>query len=267
MREVLLTTMLELAANPRPDPQGLCGSNADIHLLWQLRKEIRPFLITPEGPITVASCPEPAGPISLPFPVCYFEMLGEEALLVYERPGVGKIFDFYALVVMEVSPQQYRAWYVCRAHQLGDGKRLHLVAANPNEWSDLANFGVHKLLAYLLNRIRTGSLGSETTAIRVKARVGNTKEFHKIRQVIRVVPKNKTKGVRPVFGSIIDWSHRWEVMGHWRRTGGVGKSRTGEYVINGMTWVNPHTKGPDAAPMVTKTRVVTNNKGEKTHEQ
>lgn len=42
----------------------------------------------------------------------------------------------------------------------------------------------------------------------------------------------------------VDWSHRWEVRGHFRRTPSGGK-----------TYVRPHIKGPIDKPLVTKRRV------------
>lgn len=57
----------------------------------------------------------------------------------------------------------------------------------------------------------------------------------------------------------IDWSHRFEVRGHWRVFEGVGKNRDGEYNIEGFTWVKNYVKGPEHLPLVKKTRVVEQN--------
>lgn len=46
------------------------------------------------------------------------------------------------------------------------------------------------------------------------------------------------------------YSHRWVVNGHWRNAA-VGPGRTQRR----LTWVTPHIKGPDDAPLLTKQRV------------
>lgn len=54
--------------------------------------------------------------------------------------------------------------------------------------------------------------------------------------------------------TLIEWSHRWEVMGHWRRCSTVGKDRDGNYNVIGLTWVSPHIRGE--GELVIKTRIV-----------
>lgn len=79
---------------------------------------------------------------------------------------------------------------------------------------------------------------------------------HEIRRIVRIVPKTQRRDtVRPLTPTgIIDWSHRWEVRGHWRRVKGLGKDRAGDYVVRGFTWVRDFVKGPADLPLVTKTR-------------
>lgn len=67
--------------------------------------------------------------------------------------------------------------------------------------------------------------------------------------------KNNEKISYKFSGKKIDWAHRWSVRGHWRKFSGKGKNRSGEYIIDGFTWVMEHTKGPDDAPLVEKTRI------------
>jgi hypothetical protein len=57
-------------------------------------------------------------------------------------------------------------------------------------------------------------------------------------------------------GKGIEWSHRWSVRGHWRTVPGLGKNREGQYSVTGHTWVSEHEKGPEDAPLITKTRLV-----------
>lgn len=53
----------------------------------------------------------------------------------------------------------------------------------------------------------------------------------------------------------IDWSHRWEVAGHWRKIKGKGKDQNGNEV-EGKTWVRDCVKGPENKPLKKKIRVV-----------
>jgi hypothetical protein len=57
-------------------------------------------------------------------------------------------------------------------------------------------------------------------------------------------------------GGKIDFSHRWEVRGHWRRVAGMGKDREGNYEVRGLTWVKDCVKGPEELPIIQKLRWV-----------
>lgn len=105
-----------------------------------------------------------------------------------------------------------------------------------------------------INDTKNVVMGVEKVSIRSKGRVGRNFIRHQINQVIHIQPK-KQKAARGL-GREIDWSHRWEVRGHWRKIAGLGKNRLGEYCVKGMTWVKAHTKGPEDKDVVPKTRVV-----------
>jgi len=67
---------------------------------------------------------------------------------------------------------------------------------------------------------------------------------------------SKQKNIVPLFGGEIDWSHRWEVRGHWRKCDGIGKDREGKRCVNNFTWVKEHEKGPEDLPLIKKTRII-----------
>ena len=61
---------------------------------------------------------------------------------------------------------------------------------------------------------------------------------------------------RPSHGdgtSDVQWSHRWVVRGHWRRTP-YKDPESGETVYRHI-YINPHIKGPDSAPLLIRDRV------------
>lgn len=103
-------------------------------------------------------------------------------------------------------------------------------------------------------------MGAERVNERMKIGSGKGKEIFKTKEVVHVCLTRKESALPKVgvFGREIDWSHRWEVMGHWRRISetGIGKNASGEYGVRGFTWVSPHERGPEDKPVVKKIRVV-----------
>lgn len=91
---------------------------------------------------------------------------------------------------------------------------------------------------------------------RMKLGAGPEKRERVIRRVIRVAATKNCKSVRSLAGRAIDWSSRWLVRGHWRKHEGLGKNRTGDYCVDGFTWVTEHERGPEGAPVVQKTRLI-----------
>lgn len=65
------------------------------------------------------------------------------------------------------------------------------------------------------------------------------------RDVSYVVNKKYIKSVHG--NKDISWSHSFSVCGHWRKVRDIGKDRSGEYVIEGSTWVKPSIKNKDLA--------------------
>lgn len=81
-----------------------------------------------------------------------------------------------------------------------------------------------------------------------------------LRKIVRILPKGvrRHSKLEPITArGVINWSHRWEVRGHWRKVAGLGKDRAGEYVVPHFTWVKEFEKGPLGKALVVKTRVLT----------
>jgi hypothetical protein len=118
-----------------------------------------------------------------------------------------------------------------------------------------------EMAARWLHLINDGAIGVEHTSAKVyMPRVEKRHKYrpHEIRRIVRIVPKKEKERTPPLTpGGVVDWSHRWEVRGHWRRVKGIGKDRAGDYSVVGHTWVRDFTKGPPDLPLVVKTRVVT----------
>lgn len=103
-------------------------------------------------------------------------------------------------------------------------------------------------------------MGSEKVDERFKTGIKKNRQHYKIKEIVHVSLHRKgvTLPSKSVQGREIDWTHRWEVSGHWRKIaeGKVGKNPQGEYGVRGFTWVVPHEKGPDDKPVIKKVRVV-----------
>jgi len=100
------------------------------------------------------------------------------------------------------------------------------------------------------------AVGEERMNERIRIGSGKKRELHKIKDLIHVVLKKEKKTYLANTSRKIDWTHRWEVMGHWRKVETIGKDRQGKYGIKGFTWVSAHVKGPDEMMLVPKIRVV-----------
>lgn len=243
---VTLKAMLQLSASAqRPQDRRV----------WDLRDQIRPFIIE-SGPVFEIKLDEIQREdskllrcgleLDLPFPVCFFEYADEASLITYQYPSTGRRVDIYGLVVEELSPEKINLFVI---GGLDDHVSCELI--DPDAWSVYI-----PSLKRLLEKIRQGALGTEALDLKVKVRLQGRNTHHRIKEIIRVVPKNARLTSKPLFSKIIDWSHRWEVMGHWRKTSGIGKNRSGDYSMVGFTWVVPHVKGPDSQRLVLKTRLI-----------
>lgn len=117
------------------------------------------------------------------------------------------------------------------------------------------------LLCEWLRMINEGAMAIEHTDEVLMMPRGDGRKHkrkpHPIRRIVRIIPKrlHKSPTVKPLTASgTLDWSHRWEVRGHWRHVRGIGKDRAGDYIVYGFTWVKDFVKGPQDKPLVVKTR-------------
>lgn len=111
------------------------------------------------------------------------------------------------------------------------------------------------LIQTILNNLRGQSFAREIVNESFKTKVKGKKQQIKISNVTHVYP-NKNETPKGLHGRNLEWSHRWEVRGHWRKIIGVGKDRTGAYNQTGFTWVVNHEKGPLEKELVQKITVV-----------
>jgi hypothetical protein len=201
-----------------------------------------------------------------PFPITWIEAAGDEILgaIKPEKP-LEKAFLEISPKIQEEKMQLIRAIWLWRSHPdsycavlIGDnGYALAtIISEESDDESSYLLSPVHAFLFRLFQKLaRHGQLGNERVNERFKVGSGQGKQVVKIKDIIHIRMKRKQDHSQPGESQNIEWSHRWEVMGHWRKITGIGKDDQGRYHVNGFTWVLPHTKGPEEKELVKKTRI------------
>jgi hypothetical protein len=180
-----------------------------------------------------------------PFKVCAFEFHGKDWLIT----GGDRL---KCMVVNETGPNEYEIFSMLYNEAINKNVigRAKCISATEHA----TTFAFINSVTSLLN---CGARGSQSTKDFVKFRNkhGKTKKYF-LRKVVHICSKSKKENLTKK-GLDIDWSHRWEVRGHWRDIPGVlGKDRVGDYCIEGKTWVTEHIKGPEEQPFIRKTRLL-----------
>lgn len=114
------------------------------------------------------------------------------------------------------------------------------------------------LVADFLQRINLEATGviEKPERITWKNRKNRKKKEHIIKtRTFIVAPKQYKKSDNPKFRDV-NWTHRWNVRGHWRKVDGIGKDRQGDYSEQGRTWVKNQTRGPEGLPLIKKQHII-----------
>lgn len=232
-----------------------------------------------------------------PFPVCWVELLGKPghmAVVLFDiatdiatlnkyfpgelwRPGEKVRAGSPAMLFVEKSPNIYDLFctelFTSENKDFNYGMTITVIRnvdLNRPEDDDY-HHGIRHLVAsarVMLAMIESGVMGveeGENSILIPRNNDGKAKgklrvKPHTVRRLIHVAPKSQREAVRPTQSSRqINWSHRWEVRGHWRKVDALGKDRSGEYIIPGFTWVKESIKGDESLPLIKKTRIFKGN--------
>lgn len=110
------------------------------------------------------------------------------------------------------------------------------------------------LTAFVLSNLDIFPVAEEHQTKRTYRLGANKKRIEYINRV--VVLKAPTKQQKAlVTKKKLEFSHRFEVRGHWRKVNRFGHDQNGN-LIQGKTWVRPCIKGPETKPLVKKIRVI-----------
>lgn len=173
------------------------------------------------------------------------------------------IITVLGMLINETSPNVYDIFCLENHRPINekDGFNKITVARNVSGTA-IEKTNLQMCFATWMKAINSGALGieeGEDVAMIPKenGKKDGKKKPHQIRRIVRIVPKNAKHKAEPIMTrGKIDFSHRWEVRGHWRRVSGMGKDREGNYEIRGLTWVSNFIKGPEELPLIQKLRWV-----------
>lgn len=102
------------------------------------------------------------------------------------------------------------------------------------------------------------SYRSRKNKIYINTYRGNHIEKKRVNTILKLsVPKTVELNPNPEPSQHkVEFTHRFEVIGHWRRITGIGRDHEGNKIISGKTWVHPHIKGPKFAPLKKRVRIL-----------
>lgn len=194
-----------------------------------------------------------------PFPVVWLEAMGQSVLGRWEKgEGISEILGTLVLdLSAETGRQTYWVVFLELVNNFVNGFDVETAGYILDEKKyDFNKSSIHAWLFALFQALGTAQLGEERINERVRVGSGKNREFVKIKKIVHVRPKRpaNAKPLPEHVSRVIEWSHSWEVRGHWRKVPTLGKDQHGNYCIPNFTWVVPSIKGK--GKLVKKTRFV-----------
>lgn len=182
---------------------------------------------------------------ALPFKLCSIELEGDG--MIYANLTTG---DFWisSYIVKEISPSKYHFYILASL----DG--IHTTAVVFSD-SGFLNKRLVAITNSFIQRIATEKTGlcKCNEVVKLKNSNKGIKNNHKIKSYLYVT--NNTNGVS-AYGHPVNFTHSFEVRGHWRKIKGIGLDRNGERNVTDATWIRPYVKGDLSQEVITKTRIV-----------
>lgn len=234
----------------------------DIKFFYRLLEDVKPimFKLSKDMMDTVVNAEEIIEcdlPVDLPFQTFSIEPANDWHSLYTENSDEG-LLNANIIVIHEKTPEHLILYTLYNFIPKKDSiKPVSFV-----EKSHLIFHGTGKptgkTVLYAPISLYLSKLDNRTAKVkyhtRMKAKINGEKRLIKLKtNAIFIDIEKRYKQTR--FGSQhIEWTHSWEVRGHWRRFTGTGKNRDGLRCIENWTWVRPHIKGD--GELVSKSRVV-----------
>ncbi len=175
----------------------------------------------------------------------YTEILEGPDREAYLRVAGERLVDSFPFKNMTIVAENIAVHYVVT----DDAKSGYCMGNN----SIFGEDGKRLMLIFLMDLLFRLSK-KETTLVERKYETRGSGNRSKIRNIVDVYAKKTFNKEIYKNDPTAIFSHAWEVVGHWRVCGTIGKDRNGEYNQIGRTWVNPCTKG--SGELVKKIRVI-----------
>lgn len=207
--------------------------------------------------------------LDLPFKCCWLEFKRRAVYLEFNEPipglGVGSKLALDAVWLYENDNFEIEGLYYYTVYQhLGNGVHRKLLEATQGFMfpvqayaHDGITYAALKIVVSAVKHLNTGRLFRDSEAsVKIKTKTSTGKKVHKINEII-YVGSPKAARVTSVSGKTLEYSHQFEVRGHWRSisTNSIGKDRNGKRCTIGRTWVSDFVKGDKEAPLISKIRV------------
>lgn len=229
----------------------------------ELLNECHPFIFAKEGDNTLHIEANEVPDIDIPFPIISIECLGAPLTSPDFKETIWtpeEMIWVSFLIIKEVSPKKYHFYIMFQKNTKRDsGLYRQSGMIGPIDETDTKQYALFSTLAkFYLDRLHKEKIGITGKGNKVKYKMNGEKKYFKFKNITYVSPKKYQAEITSKVSSHIEWSHRWEVRGHWREVKGIGKDRAGNYCVNGHTWVTPFVKGPENSPLVKKSRVMKN---------
>lgn len=233
-----------------------CGGGSDLETASVVTRLLKSELGVETGTPKVERFSRPFF-LGEPFNTLWIESLNLPLLYIYEssaRSGHEHL-PVHAIWLWRANENLYIASFVDDKGTIGST----IITDKDNEIHAGYERSIQHYVLFALFRklARFGQPGTERVSERFKIGRGKERKLVKIKDIVHIRLKRTTKqAAREPNPNKIKWSHRWEIMAHWRKIDGIGKDDRGCYCVNGYTWVVAHTKGPQDKELVTKTRFV-----------
>lgn len=190
--------------------------------------------------------------INAPFDLCWFEGLNSIELFQVNDSDDKNIVYCSGLLIDQ---RDGRDDLILVCH--GEEKFTKELVDNgvPHIFFIRATDSQRKVASIFLNLIK-GHSGKVSVRKSQKIRLNNKKYRYRINSIV-YISQTKKKLKCPLTNKTINWTHKWEVRGHWRNCQGLGKNRQGEYAVFNRTWILHHIKGD--GELIKKTRLIKND--------
>lgn len=206
--------------------------------------------------------------IDLPFVDTWIELSRGEFLTAPSvKEGVVYHYDIVGLLIHENSDLTHQLLQLVKvtAPEIKGSRASYFIDELSEENQALAPEkgklshldGAKSVISHLFKSLRKARLFPDSDRKSVKLKTSLGKQKRRIGQVV-YIGNHKQTSILNKSGKPVEYSHRFEVRGHWRQlknSFSIGKDREGNRAVKGYTWVSAFEKGDPDLKLIRKVRV------------